>query len=79
MSIKNDLKREAIKLGVDVASSQFRSWMDRFARKRPRGLVSRFRSFFGIERQEDRDARHREMLKAVQDYIDERDRKDNWR
>jgi nucleoid-associated protein YejK len=79
VSLKTELKREAIKLGIDVASDGFRSWMDRFARKRPRGLVSRFRSFFGIERQEDSDARHREMLQAVQDYINERDRRDNWR
>lgn len=76
MSLKSDLKREAAKRGVDVASRGFRAWMDKFARKRRRGLVSRFRTFFGIESQEDRDARHAEMLAAVQKYINEMDRKE---
>lgn len=76
MSLKDDLKREAAKRGVDVASRGFRAWMDRFAERRPRGLVSRFRTFFGIERKEDREARHAEMLEAVTKYINELDRKE---
>lgn len=76
MSLRDDLKREAARRGVDIASRGFRAWMDKFAARRPRGLVSRFRSFFGIERQEDRDARHREMLEAVQKYINDMDHKE---
>lgn len=76
MTLRDDLKREAAKRGVDVASRGFRAFMDRFARKRPRGLVSRFRTFFGIESAADREARHAEMLAAVTKYINEMDRKD---
>jgi hypothetical protein len=76
MSLKSDLKREAAKRGVNVASRGFRAFMDRFAKKRPRGLVSRFRSFFGIENAADREARHAEMLDAVSKYINEMDRKE---
>jgi hypothetical protein len=76
MSLKDDLKREAARRGVNVASRGFRAWMDKFSEKRPRGLVSRVRTFFGIEREEDREARHAEMLNAVTKYINELDRKE---
>lgn len=76
MSLRDDIKREAARRGVDVASRGFRAWMDSFARKRPRGLVSRFRTLFGIESAADRKARHDEMLDAVTKYINELDRKD---
>jgi hypothetical protein len=47
MSLKNDMKNEAIKAGSKVAAGLFSRWMDSIARRRPNGLVARFRRRFG--------------------------------
>ncbi len=52
--------------------SLFSRAMDHFARKRPNGLVSRFRRALGWT-DEERESAHNEMLDLVQRAIDEYD------
>ena len=47
MSLKNDMKNEAIKAGAKGLAVLWQAWMDSIARRRPNGLVARFRRRFG--------------------------------
>jgi hypothetical protein len=57
---------------VPVAAKGFRRLMDRFAKKPvfKVALVRRFRTFFGLESDEDIRRAHEEMLEAVQKAAD---------
>lgn len=51
MSLKNDMKSEvtnaAIKVGAKGFAALWGAWMSSIARRRPNGLVARFRRRFG--------------------------------
>lgn len=46
--LKKNAERAVAEAGAKAAGTLFSALMDRMARKRPNGLVARFRRFFGI-------------------------------
>lgn len=47
------IKSKAVVVGAKVGLRLFKRAMDRFAKKRPNGLVARFRKTFGIVSEQD--------------------------
>ncbi len=71
MKMKDRAKDVAAGAAAGATAFFLRKIFDRAARKRPNGLVGRFRRFFGLENEADREAAHREMLATVQKAVDE--------
>jgi hypothetical protein len=69
---KDELREQAVNAAVEqgskLAAKGFRAWMDSIARRRPKGLVARFRRFFGRVPEED----SRDFAKRFADELRER-------